>query len=218
MAAEHGGLPDGRDTDRLEAFSDAVIAIAITLLVIEIRPPHVAGSEGEGERALLRALGELWPGYLGYLISFLTIGIMWINHHHIFRFFVRTDPWLVALNTLFLLFVAFIPFPTALLAEYLSEPEQRVAALVYGGWFTLTAVAYNLLWWYPTHDRRLVAPEIDQRAVDAVGRRFRLGPPIYLLATLLALLSPALSVAVHLVLAVVYLVPYRGRGGDVGLA
>ena len=119
-----------RPTDRLEAFSAGVIAIAITLLVIEIRPPHTG--EGQGSAALLRALGDLWPNYLGDLISFLTIGIMWINHHNIFRFFARTDPWLVALNTLFLLCVGFVPFPTALLAEYLGHPGSRAAALVYG--------------------------------------------------------------------------------------
>ncbi len=91
MAADLAHMTDNsRDTARLEAFSDGVIAIAITLLVIEIRPPHLG--DGEGPPALLRALGDLWPHYLGYLISFLTIGIMWINHHNIFRLFVRTDP------------------------------------------------------------------------------------------------------------------------------
>jgi len=201
---------NARDTTRLEAFSDGVFAIAITLLIIEIRPPHLA--DGEGSPELLQALLALWPAYLGYLISFLTIGIMWINHHHIFGFIARTDPWLVALNTLFLLCVAFIPFPTAVLAEYLGHPGQQVAALAYGGWFTVTAIAYNLLWRYPTYRRRLIAPDVPQASLDEVHRRFNFGPVIYLVATLLALFNPVLSLGVQLVLAIVYLIPYRGGG------
>ncbi len=113
---------------------------------------------------------------------------------------------------MFLLCVGFIPFPTALLAEHLGDPGARVATLVYGGWFTVTAVVYNLLWWYPTHGRRLVAAGVAQPVLHRITRRFRLGPPIYLLATLLAVVSPSLSVTVHLVLAVVYFLPYGGRG------
>lgn len=199
---------NARDTTRLEAFSDGVFAIAITLLIIEIRPPHIP--DGAGSPELARELLALWPAYLGYLISFLTIGIMWINHHYIFGFIARTDPWLTALNTLFLLCVAFIPFPTALLADYLGHPGQQVAALAYGGWFTVTAIAYNVLWRYPTSRRRLVAPDVPQASLDDVSRRFNFGPPVYLIATLLALISPILSVAVQLVLAIVYLLPYRG--------
>lgn len=213
-AAAGGPHDEGnaRDTNRLEAFSDGVFAIAITLLIIEIRPPHL--ETGQGSPELVRALLDLWPAYLGYVISFLTIGIMWINHHYIFGFIARTDPTLVALNTLFLLCVAFIPFPTALLAEYLGHPGQQVAALAYGGWFTVTAITYNLLWRYPTRGRRLIEPAVPQATLDAVRRRFNFGPPVYLIATLLALVSPVLSIGVQLVLALVYLLPYRGGAAE----
>lgn len=204
---------NGRSTDRLEAFSDGVFAIAITLLVIEIRPPHI--EDGEGSAALIRELLTLWPSYLGYLISFLAIGVLWINHHNIFRYFARTDPTLVAINTLLLLCVGFIPFPTALLAEYLGHPGQQVAVFIYGGWFTLTAIVYNLLWRYPIRNRRLVAPEVPQASLDAITRRFLPGAPLYLLATLVALVSPEASVAIQLALAIFYLWPYAAvRNGQ----
>ena len=131
---------NGRDTNRLEAFSDGVIAIAITLLVLEIRVP-----EAHGAAELWRALRELWPAYLGYLISFLIIGIMWANHHTIFRYINRTDHYLVVINLLLLLCIAFIPFPTALLAEYLGHPEEQVGGIVYSGAFFVTTLVYNLL-------------------------------------------------------------------------
>ena len=126
----------GRETLRLEAFSDGVIAIAITLLVLEIRVPHIEEATPD---ALWRALRGLWPSYLGYLISFATIGIMWANHHTIFRLIDRTDHYLVLANLLFLFFVAAIPFPTALMADYLGHPAEQVGVIVYGGWFLLTA-------------------------------------------------------------------------------
>ena len=104
----------GNDMGRIEAFSDGVFAIAITLLVIEIGVPHI---QGEGT-TLSHALLEQWPSYLGYAISFLQIGVIWANHHNRFRFIARSDHILLFLNILFLMCVAFIPFPTALLAEY----------------------------------------------------------------------------------------------------
>lgn len=204
---------NARSTDRLEAFSDGVFAIAITLLVIEIRPPHL--EPDEGPVVLIQELLGLWPAYLGYLISFLTIGVLWINHHNIFRYFARTDPVLVAINTLLLLCVGFIPFPTALLAEHLGHPGQQVAVFIYGGWFTLTSLVYNLLWRYPIRNRRLVAPEVPQASLDAITRRFLPGAPLYLLATLVALVSPEASVAIQLALAIFYLWPYSaGRSSQ----
>ncbi len=111
-----GGGPDN-DTARIEAFSDGVFAIAITLLVIEIRPPHV-----EGGGSLTEALAHLWPSYLGYAISFLVIGTIWANHHNRFRLISRSDHQFLFLNVLFLMCVAFIPFPTALLAATCHLP------------------------------------------------------------------------------------------------
>jgi uncharacterized membrane protein len=128
------------ETTRLEAFSDGVIAIAITLLVLEIRVPPL---EDASPTELWRALGELWPNDLGYVIGFATIGIMWANHHLIFRSIGRTDHYLILTNLLFLFCVAAIPFPTALMADYLGHPAARVGVIVYSGWFLITAISYN---------------------------------------------------------------------------
>jgi uncharacterized membrane protein len=212
-APTHRDDSNTRDTDRLEAFSDGVIAIAITLLIIEIGVPHI---EDGGNRELLEQLLHLWPSYLGYVVSFLTIGIMWINHHLIFRFIARTDQRLIVLNTLFLLCVAFIPFPTAVMAEYLGEPGQRTAVAFYGGAFTVTAVCYYLLWSYPTRGRRLVEADTDQRAIDTIERRFRVGWPIYLAGTLVALVVPLVGMFVFLALALFYVLPYLASATSPG--
>jgi hypothetical protein len=119
--------PD-RQTTRIEAFSDGVIAIAITLLVLEVRVPHV--EEGE---SLWDALRGLWPSYVGFGLSFVIIGIIWANHHEMFDFITRANRTLVLLNLLFLLCVGFLPFPTALLAEYLGREGERAAVNVYSG-------------------------------------------------------------------------------------
>src|SRR5919204_1610930 len=123
--------PGTSESDRLETFCDGVFAIAITLLILEIKvptPEHVHAAGG-----LLPALAALWPSYVGYLIGFFTIGIMWTNHHAIFQYVRRTDRYFLLINVAFLMLIAFLPFPTALLAEYLPEPEaeRRIAVAVY---------------------------------------------------------------------------------------
>jgi len=124
------GAPHTSDTARVEAFSDGVFAIAITLLVLEIRVPPV-DTTAHGHTLLL-ALGRLWPSYLGYALSFVTIGIMWANHHSIFRYIRRADRYFVLINVMFLMCISFLPFPTALLAEYLPEPDGRTLAVARG--------------------------------------------------------------------------------------
>ena len=126
------------DTNRLETFSDGVIAIAITLLILEIDVPE--DTHGELWSALLRQ----WPSYLAYLISFAVIGIIWVNHHGILALVARVDRPLLYLNLLLLLAVAGIPFPTALVAEHLQSPgiDSEVAAAVYGGWATLVGLSF----------------------------------------------------------------------------
>ncbi|MDP9366339.1 MAG: TMEM175 family protein [Chloroflexota bacterium] len=195
----------GRDTDRLEAFSDGVIAIAITLLVLEVRVPTEAAVEDAG--GLGSALLDLWPNYLGYLLSFVIIGIMWANHHEIFRHVVRTDHYLVLINLLFLFCIGFIPFPTALMAENLGHDGERTAVIVYAGWILLTALSYYLLWRYPSGGGRLLAPDADRGAVETITQRFRLGPPSYALAFALAFLYPPASLALLFLLAVLYVLP-----------
>jgi uncharacterized membrane protein len=197
------------DTNRLETFSDGVIAIAITLLILEIDVPE--DTHGELWSALLRQ----WPSYLAYLISFAVIGIIWVNHHGILALVARVDRPLLYLNLLLLLAVAGIPFPTALVAEHLQSPgiDSEVAAAVYGGWATLVALSFNLMWRWIVHDESLIRDDIDIRALRANTRRFSLGLVIYPLTIGIAFLNPILALCVHGLLAAYYVVDQFARGG-----
>ena len=146
------------DTGRIEAFSDGVFAIAITLLIIEIGVPHVVGTESLSEK-----LVGLWPSYLGYAISFLVIGTVWANHHNRVRLISRSDHILLFLNIVFLMCVAFIPFPTALLADYLSGTEEHrtIAVAVYSGTLAVTAIFFTILGLYAAGNYNLVDRAVD---------------------------------------------------------
>ena len=191
------------DTGRIETFSDGVFAIAITLLIIEIGVPHVEVTESLFERLI-----HLWPSYLGYAISFLVIGIVWANHHNRFRLISRSDHVLLFLNVLFLMCVAFLPFPTALLAEYIREEEHRITAVaVYSGTLAITAVFFTLLWLYAAGNYRLVDRSLDPSLLRAMTRRYVLGMFLYILAFALAFVSPAASLGLIVILALVFVLP-----------
>lgn len=196
---------DRRDTDRVEAFSDGVYAIAITLLILEVR----LQGEPESDAALGRALVEAWPTFLAYLTSFVMIGVMWINHHRIFALIGRTDATLLVLNLLLLLGTSFIPFPTALFAEHLGHGGERAAALLLGGTFLFVAVAYNVLWRYASHDRRLIAEEVPDDVAEAQTQQYRFGPLIYLVLMGVGWLSPLAYLLVTFALAVYFAVAPR---------
>jgi uncharacterized membrane protein len=202
-----GSASRDNDTGRIEAFSDGVFAIAITLLVIEIGVPHV---EGEGT-PLFGALVEQWPSYLGYVISFLQIGVIWANHHNRFRFIVRSDHFLLFLNILFLMCVAFIPFPTALLADYLRGAERSTAGAVYAGTLAVTAVFFTLLWLYAATNYRLIDRNLDRFLVRAMTRRYVLGMVAYLFAFLLAFINVAASLILMVILALIFVLPEPGE-------
>jgi uncharacterized membrane protein len=198
------GTTTDNDTARLEAFSDGVFAIAITLLILEIRLPETHGS-------LSHLLGELWPSYLAYVLSFATIGIMWANHHSIFRLIARTTHGLIVANLLLLMTISFLPFPTGVLAEHLSEggADQRSAALFYSGTFIVIAIAFQILWQTAGRTYRLIVPG-REAAADEITRSYRLGIPMYTVSTLLALWEPIASVVVVGAIALFWLIP-RGR-------
>ena len=187
-----------------------MFAIAITLLIIEIGVPHV------GEVGLLfERLVHLWPSYLGYAISVLVIGTVWANHHNRFRLISRSDHILLFLNILFLMCVAFIPFPTALLAEYIREEVHRSTAVaVYSGTLAVTAVFFTLLWLYAAGNHRLVDRNLDPSLLRAMTRRYVLGMLLYVVAFALAFASPAASLALIVILALIFVLPEPdGSGG-----
>jgi TMEM175 potassium channel family protein len=193
---------------RLETFSDGVIAIAITLLVLEIEVPHA-----EPGSSLAAKLADLWPSYAAYVVSFLTIGIMWINHHHMFTQIERANHTFLMLNVVFLMAIAAIPWSTALVAANLRDADGRmVAALVYGGNMFVIAVMYNVVWRYAASGLRLLDPESDPAAVERISRSYSLGPISYLAATLVALITPWISLIAFAAMALFWALPITAQG------
>jgi uncharacterized membrane protein len=189
-------------TARLEAFSDGVFAIAITLLIIEIHVPARGHAETIGHELL-----RIWPSYLGYLTSFLTIGVMWINHHHVFELIARVDRTMLLLNTLLLMLIAFVPFPTAVLAQFIETGGARAAAVLYGATLTLAAMTYFAWWRYASAGRRLIGDEVPDDVVDDITRAYTPGTLLYGGAALVAFLQPWVSAALYLGIAVFYALP-----------
>lgn len=197
------------ETTRLEAFSDGVFAIAITLLILEIKVPPPAAAQAAG--GLLRSLASQWPSFLSYVISFATIGIMWINHHAMFQYIRRTDRGLLLLHIVFLMLVSFVPYPTSLVAAYVTAPDGKTAAVLYGAVFTAIALAYNAIWWYGVRDPHLLARDLHHAGLRTISKRYAVGPILYLAATLVALLSVSASLLLYALLALFFALPDRKR-------
>ncbi len=185
---------------RLEAFSDGVFAIAITLLVLDLTVP-----KGQPQGGLWAALGREWPSYFAYLVSFLVIGIMWVNHHTVFEKVRQVDRPVLFANLALLLFTSVIPFPTRLAAEYLTSPaDARIAMAVYSAVMVACAMAYNSLWLLITRDAGILHPHLDRAGERAAIRRFGLGTLVYLATVGLSFLNPIATLAVHGAIAVYY--------------
>ncbi len=193
------------DTGRLETFADGVIAIAITLLILEVKVPTARGDQ------LAAAVVHAWPSYAGYAVSFLTIGVIWVNHHHMFKLIERTTHAFLVLNVVFLMTIAFLPWPTALVAEYIRDPAGRhVAAAVYGLTMVAIAVMFNVVWWYASNRGRLLIPGLDPTALARTARSYLLGPIVYGAAALVAPLNAFVSLSIYAALAVYWLLPGTG--------
>lgn len=193
----HGRAVEGKETARLEAFSDGVFAIAITLLVLELRVP-------EGD--LLRGLLHEWPSFLSFTLSFATILIMWTNHHANLSHVVRADGRLLFANGFLLLLVTFLPFPTAVLAEHLTSGDARVAATFYAGTFVLINVLWAFFWRSIAGNRKALAPTLMDHEVRTVNQALAVGFVSYLLATGLAWLWAPAGVGLCMLLAVFWTV------------
>ena len=197
MSEQNGAT---NETARIEAFSDGVFAIAITLLILEIQVPPQTPHGG-----LRSALADLWPSYLAFLASFMTIGVMWLNHHRLFTLINKKDDGLIAFNLLLLLGVTWLPFPTALLAEHLlgAHADQQVAALIYAGSFLALAIVFNVMWRYAIR-RKIVSEE-----VNAVGitRQYALGPIMYAVLVAIAFFSAEWCLVLSAVIALYFALP-----------
>ncbi|HEV2386913.1 MAG TPA: TMEM175 family protein [Candidatus Acidoferrales bacterium] len=192
------------ETARIEAFSDGVFAIAITLLILEVKVPAA------GSGRLSRQLVAQWPSYFSFAISFAFIGIMWINHHRLFTHIRRSDHLLPALNLLLLMGVTFVPFPTAVLATHLRGPDKNTAAALFNGTYLAIAIFFNLLWRYAaSRRRRLLSPDADMASVRRITRQYSVGPLMYLICLALVWVNVLASLALNLLLACFFAFPPR---------
>jgi uncharacterized membrane protein len=166
-----------RETNRMEAFSDGVFAIAITLLILEIRVPHLDQNAGNG--ALVSALLTLWPSLLALVLSFFAILIMWVSHHELMRLVRRVDYQLLFANGFLLLLVTFVPFPTAVLAQYLGAKSGSAAVAFYCLSFFVISIAFKLLLAAIAYKRRLVRPDIAAGVLSRIRRAYWVGPVAY---------------------------------------
>jgi len=188
-----------KETARIEAFSDGVFAIAITLLILEIKIP----SAGSGDLSL--QLIRQWPSYFAFVVSFAFIGIMWINHHRLFTHIKRSNNVLLFLNLLLLLGVSAVPFPTAVLAQHLEGSEQRAAAILYHATYFAIAVFFNILWRYASG--RLLGKEVDTSTADKISVQYAFGPLLYLVCIALAWVNVPVSLLLNVALAVFFALP-----------
>jgi len=196
-------------TNRLEAFADGVFAIAATLLIL-----NVDAQVGEGSGAVGHRLLAIWPSYIAYAVSFVTIGIIWSNHHTVMAQLGRVNRVFLLQNVFLLMCVAFLPFPTRLVAEHLRDRHDlQPAALAYGATMTVMSVFYVTLWLYAARGRRLLRNDSDPRTVSGITRSYLPGSPLYLAATLVALASPLASVALYGAIALFYVIESSIFGG-----
>jgi uncharacterized membrane protein len=195
---------------RLEAFSDGVFAVAITLLVLDLHvpdPEHLRGS-------LSHALGQEWPAYAAYAVSFLVIGIIWVNHHAVMDLMARANRQLAFLNLILLMTVVLIPFATALMAKYLrlGNADAHFGAAVYSAVMLAMGVSFGSLWIYGSHVGKLIVPGFTEEELRRITLRFTAGIPLYVVALGVAFVSAPACLALHAALAVFYALAERGVG------
>jgi uncharacterized membrane protein len=184
--------------ERVETFSDGVFAIAITLLVLTIAQP-------DNYKDLAHQLGDRWPGFAAYVVSFAVIGIMWFNHHSIFAHFERVDRGFVYLNLFLLMTIAFIPYPTGIFGQALRQGDgAQTAAVVYSIVMAVNACAWSALWLYASRGRRLLSPRFPEEQRGVATLLFTLGAVLYTLTIGVAFISAYACLAFHGLLAVYY--------------
>lgn len=205
-----------KETGRLEAFSDGVFAVAITLLVLNIKLPGLESFPAQlySDTKLWLQLGSEWPMLVAYGTSFATIGVMWLNHHKLFVHIKHTNTVLMLMNLLLLLIIVFIPVPTALLAVYLVRPDLHTAAILYSLTSLMMATCFNLLWRYASYHNRLLGKNVDSRSVAAISRQYLFGPLLYLFIFGVAWINTPACVVLSFILAIFFALPGRSMAQE----
>lgn len=193
-----------RDTDRIEAFSDNIFAFAITLLIVNIHIPSRNGSAHPIH--LLAVLLGLWPSFFAYLLSFVVIGIYWLNHHYVFKLYARTDHVFLLLNLLFLLFITFLPLPTFALSQYLTDPlNQKAAATMYSAALFMQALTWSLMWLYASRSGRIIDDHLDGTFVRRLTLQYLATVALYAVAVGLCTINVEAGILLCVGLTLLYL-------------
>jgi uncharacterized membrane protein len=183
-----------KETTRVEAFSDGVFAIALTLLILGIRVPDMGDFVTSDK--LYKALINLWPSYFAFILSFLAVLIMWINHHGFFKYLRKINTAFLFANGFLLLAVTFINYPTAVLARYFETPAFNIASAFYCGSMVLISVAYNLLWFSSAYKRRLVKDEVSDELIIKIRNAYWFGFFIYIIAFVISFFLPFVGLTI----------------------
>jgi uncharacterized membrane protein len=185
---------EGKDTARLEAFSDGVFAVAITLLALDLQVPHLPPDAGSS--VLAHALLSGWPSYVAFVTSFFTVLVMWVNHHGLFKLVQTASVRVLFANGFLLMIVTAVPFSTSLVTHYLKLPAATAACAAYAGTFVLISLGYTWLWYSITHDAGVLRADAPEETVRRITRNYCYGPPLYILATVAAFFSPYLMIGI----------------------
>ena len=195
-----------KETGRLEAFSDGIFAFAITLLVLGLRDPALTGGSN-----LVSGLVQEWPAFFAFFTSFLTILIMWVNHHNMFNYIRRIDTRFMFLNGFLLMAVTLTPFTTMLVGDHITGGDATTAAVVYSGVFVLLAVAWNFLWRHASNGHRLLSANVTDEHLRKVDRDYNLGLALYIIVFALAFVNGFAGILGVLLLAVFWAVTASSR-------
>jgi len=196
-----------KETGRLEAFSDGIFAFAITLLVLGLKDPaQTVGSN------LATGLVQEWPVFFAFLTSFLTILIMWVNHHNMFNYIRKIDVTFMFLNGFLLLAVTLTPFTTMLVGDHITSSDASTAAVVYSGAFILLSVSWNLSWRHASKGHRLIPASITDEQIRGVDRIFNIGTVLYLVVFALAFVNGFAGILGILLMAVFW--AFTASSGD----
>jgi uncharacterized membrane protein len=193
--------PEQKETGRVEAFSDGVFAVAVTLLILTIQvPPGTTTANNIPQQVV----GQL-PFFLAYVVSFLSILVMWANHHGIFNLVVRTDRVLILLNGVLLMLITFFDYPTAVVGAALREGKyQQFAAMFYTGTLVVLTIVYQLFWRYIAAHPRLIDQHVSPATIQRISREYRFGPVFYLIAFGLAYINALAGILATLLLAIYF--------------
>jgi uncharacterized membrane protein len=194
-------------THRLEVFADGVLAIAATVLIFNVTADAPGAAVG-------RAVNQAWPSYIGYVISFLTIGMLWMNHHAMMRHASQANSTFQLLNVGLLMCIGFYPYPTRLIAEHWDSGGLRPAALMWGATSIAIGVMINVCWWYMIFHRKEMAPQLAAKTITAVKRYALPGPFIWMAATLTAIWNPKFAVLFYAMMTIFYMFIVRQFEGD----